>query len=111
MKRGPRLLVVCTTKCVRSTICVVLAGEIAAHQRPAQQVGARAPVQAVERVSQRAIAVEIARGQAGHQRISSGVPTGSSRARRAMSALRRRMQPCETRPGTRSGWLVPWMPT
>ena len=27
-----------------------------------------------------------------------------------MSRLRIRMQPCETRPGSSSGWLVPWMP-
>src|SRR3954454_22818093 len=34
-----------------------------------------------------------------------------SRARRRMSALRRRMQPWETRAGTRSGRSVPWSPT
>jgi hypothetical protein len=28
-----------------------------------------------------------------------------------MSALRSRMQPCETAPGIRSGRSVPWMPT
>jgi hypothetical protein len=28
-----------------------------------------------------------------------------------MSGLRSRMQPCETRPGIRSGRSVPWMPT
>jgi len=40
-----------------------------------------------------------------------GGPMGSTRARRSMSALRSRMQPCETRPGRSSGSLVPWMPT
>jgi hypothetical protein len=28
-----------------------------------------------------------------------------------MSPLRSRMQPWEIRPGTSSGWLVPWIPT
>ena len=28
-----------------------------------------------------------------------------------MSALRMRMQPCETRPGSSSGRSVPWIPT
>ena len=28
-----------------------------------------------------------------------------------MSALRIRMQPCDTAPGIRSGSFVPWMPT
>ena len=42
--------------------------------------------------------------------ILTGVPTGMMRARRTMSRLRMRMQPCDTRPGTRSGRSVPWMP-
>jgi hypothetical protein len=33
-----------------------------------------------------------------------GVPTGISRASATMSALRRRMQPCDTRPGMSRGW-------
>ena len=45
------------------------------------------------------------------QRMITGVPTGIRRARARMSALRIRMQPWETRPGTRSGRSVPWMPT
>ena len=44
-------------------------------------------------------------------RIVSGVPTGMSRPSRRMSGLRRRMQPWETLPGTRSGRSVPWIPT
>ena len=48
-------------------------------------------------------------GDAGH-RIVNDDPTATMRARRSMSALRRRMQPCETAPGMRSGSLVPWMP-
>ena len=43
--------------------------------------------------------------------MRTGVPTGISRASARMSALRIRMQPCDTRPGTRSGRSVPWMPT
>ena len=42
--------------------------------------------------------------------IRIGVPTGISCARRRIAALRSRMQPCETRPGIRSGRSVPWMP-
>ena len=45
--------------------------------------------------------------RAGHQRIETGVPSGISRARRSMAALRRRMQPCETRPGRSWGASVP----
>ena len=48
---------------------------------------------------------------AARQLIVIGVPIGSSRASRTMSALRSRMQPCETAPGMRSGRSVPWMPT
>ena len=48
---------------------------------------------------------------AAHQRMVSGVPTGSSRASRRMSWLRIRMHPCETRPGRSSGRFVPWIPT
>jgi hypothetical protein len=40
-----------------------------------------------------------------------GVPTGIRRASSRMSGLRIRMQPCEMRPGTRSGRSVPWIPT
>ena len=75
----------------------------AAHHRAAQKVRPRAGVEAVEGLDEGAVAVEIVERQIGHQRISSGVPTGSRRARRAMSALRRRMQPCEMRPGTSPG--------
>jgi hypothetical protein len=45
------------------------------------------------------------------QRIVIGVPTGISGASRVMSAFRIRMQPWDTRPGTSSGWFVPWIPT
>ena len=51
------------------------------------------------------------REQGGDHRIVTGVPTGMSFASRRMSALRRRMQPCETRPGMSSGRSVPWIPT
>ena len=44
-------------------------------------------------------------------RTRSGVPTGIRRESQRMSRLRIRMQPCEGRPGTSQGWLVPWMPT
>ena len=40
-----------------------------------------------------------------------GVPIGIRRASRSTSALRIRMQPWLTRPGSRSGRSVPWMPT
>ena len=52
----------------------------------------------------------LARKRSSADRLS-GVPIGSSRASRTMSALRSRMQPWETSPGIRSGRLVPWMPT
>ena len=39
-----------------------------------------------------------------------GVPTGMRCASARMSALRKRMHPWETRPGTSSGRSVPWMP-
>ena len=41
----------------------------------------------------------------------SGVPTGISFASLRMSALRRRTQPCEIRPGISPGALVPCTPT
>ena len=49
-------------------------------------------------------------GERAHQRTVTGVPTGMIRARRRMSALRMRMHPCDTRPGSRSGRSVPWIP-
>ena len=42
--------------------------------------------------------------------MDTGVPTGISFASRRMSALRRRMQPCDTAPGMSCGASVPWMP-
>ena len=48
---------------------------------------------------------------AGAHEIVRGVPTGISRSSPRMSALRMRMHPWETRPGSRSGRSVPWMPT
>ena len=41
------------------------------------------------------------------QRTVIGVPTGIALPSRRMSRLRSRMHPCDTRPGTRSGRLVP----
>jgi hypothetical protein len=42
--------------------------------------------------------------------IVTRVPTGIRCARRRMAAFGMRTQPCETWPGSTSGWFVPWMP-
>ena len=49
-------------------------------------------------------------GATTNHRIVSGVPIGSSFASFRISSFRIRMHPCETRPGSREGRFVPWMP-
>ena len=52
-----------------------------------------------------------ASARAASQITSIGVPTEIRCQSRVMSALRRRMQPCDGRPGMSPGSSVPWMPT